>query len=226
MLISEPITTLTDYAIALESLVLGIMLLFRGMARGQRSPQLWGAAFGSVAAAAGLGGTCHGFALALGSAIVRVLWQGMVFALSFASFFMLLAAIKGSLPYRYQRWGFWGVGLKSALFLGWTLKHYSADEVFSFGVADYLSSMLMVLLLAIVPFWTNQFATDTKKAMGWIIAGVLASGVAIALQRSNLAIAGALNHNDFYHLVQMLALYLFFRGGNLLKDAQVKGWQA
>ena len=219
MLISEPITTLTDYAIALESLVLGTVLLYRGIARGQLAPQLWGAAFESVAIAAGLGGTCHGFVLALGDQTVRILWQGMVYALSFASFFMLLAAIKGSLPYRYQRWGFWGVGVKSAMFLGWTLKHHSADQVFSFGVADYLSSMLMVLALAIVPILNHQFAADTKKAMGWIIAGVLASVVAIALQRSDLAIAGTLNHNDFYHLVQMLALYLFFRGGNLLKDA-------
>jgi hypothetical protein len=225
MLITEPITTLTDYAIAVESLVFGVVLLRRGAARRQRSPQLWGAAFGSVALAAGLGGTCHGFALALGDAIVAGLWQGMVYALSFASFFMLLAAIKSSLPYRYQRWGFWGVGVKSALFLGWTIRQYSADQVFSFGVADYLSSMLMVLALAIVPILadqpvlTYQFAADTKRAMGWIIAGVLASGIAIALQRSDVRLAELLNHNDFYHLVQMLALYLFFQGSRLLKDA-------
>ena len=219
MLISEPITTLTDYAIALESLVLGSILLDRGIARGQLAPQLWGVAFGSVAVAAGLGGTCHGFVLELDNRIVRVLWQGMVYALSFASFFMLLAAIKSSLSARYQRWGFWGVGAKSAVFLGWTISSYSADQVFSFGVADYLSSMLMVLALAIVPALSDQFAADTKKAMGWIMAGILTSALAIGLQRSDLAIADTLNHNDFYHLVQMFALYLFFRGGNLLKDA-------
>jgi hypothetical protein len=219
MLITEPITTLTDYAIALESLIFGTVLLRRGAIRRQRSPQLWGAAFGSVAVAAGLGGTCHGFASALDEAIVIGLWQGMVYALSFASFFMLLAAIKSSLPTRYQRWGFWGVGVKSALFLGWTIQHYSGDQVFSYGVADYLSSMLLVLALAIVLGLNYQLAIDTKKAIGWIIAGVLASGIAIGLQRSDLAIAGLLNHNDFYHLVQMLALYLFFRGGSLLKDA-------
>jgi hypothetical protein len=221
MFITEPVTTLTDYAIALESLVFSGILLRRGTAWQQRSIQLWGAAFAAVAVAAGLGGTCHGFVEVLGNSMAGGLWQGMVYALSGASLLMLLATIKSNLPHRWQGWAMAAVGLKSAIGLGWIMHHYSADDGFSYGVADYLSSMLVVLLLAIGSFTHSVLtpaAVSKSTAAGWIVAGVLVSGVAIGLQNSGIRLAAWLNHNDLYHLVQMLALYLFFRGGCSLKE--------
>ncbi len=37
-------------------------------------------------------------------------------------------------------------------------------------------------------------------------------------QRSGMALAEWFNHNDLYHLIQLIALYLFYRGARLLQD--------
>ena len=54
--------------------------------------------------------------------------------------------------------------------------------------------------------------------MAWLIAGVLVSLVAGIVQARRLALHRQFNHNDLYHVIQMVALYAFYRGGALLVD--------
>jgi len=74
---AEPITTLTDYGIAIECLIFaGLLLGHRWIGR------LWATAFISVSGAAILGGTYHGFAEFLSWEHRYGLWQGMLGALA------------------------------------------------------------------------------------------------------------------------------------------------
>ena len=52
----------------------------------------------------------------------------------------------------------------------------------------------------------------------WLIAGVAVSVVAAVIQARRIAPHRHFNHNDLFHVVQMAALYLFYRGGALLVD--------
>lgn len=61
MALTEPITTLTDYAIALVAFILAGSLGRISWQKQQYSIGLWAIAFACVALAAALGGTCHGF---------------------------------------------------------------------------------------------------------------------------------------------------------------------
>lgn len=54
---------------------------------------------------------------------------------------------------------------------------------------------------------------------GWIVGGCALSVVAAAIQQSDLAVGGWLNHNDIYHIVQAAALYAWYRGGRMLAKA-------
>ena len=54
--------------------------------------------------------------------------------------------------------------------------------------------------------------------MAWLIVGVLVSLVAGIVQARRLALHRHFNHNDLYHVIQMAALYAFYRGGALLVD--------
>jgi uncharacterized membrane protein len=54
--------------------------------------------------------------------------------------------------------------------------------------------------------------------MMWLIVGVLLSLVAGIVQARRLALHRQFNHNDLYHVIQMGALYAFYRGGALLVD--------
>lgn len=206
MLITEPITMLTDYAIAVESAVFAILLFHRGHRQKHLAINLWAVAFGCVGLAAVLGGTCHGFTYYLTDSIIRSLWTLMIYTLSFASLFMLAATAIGSLSRRLQVWFLIGATIKSWIYLSWATTH----NHFAYAIADYLSAMIAVLLLKIGAVYRRK----NPKAAWWMIAGILVSGLAISVQALQLTIA-ALTSNDLYHLVQLVALYLLYRGASV-----------
>jgi hypothetical protein len=63
-----------------------------------------------------------------------------------------------------------------------------------------------------------ELARRRAPGMGWLIVGVLVSLVAGVVQAKKLALHRHFNHNDLYHVIQMSALYAFYRGGVLLVD--------
>lgn len=52
----------------------------------------------------------------------------------------------------------------------------------------------------------------------WLMGGVLVSLVAAGVQARRVAPHRWFNHNDLFHVIEIVALYLFFRGGLLLVD--------
>ncbi|MBE9181711.1 hypothetical protein IQ268_24400 [Oculatella sp. LEGE 06141] len=207
MIIAEPLTTLTDYAIAVEATIFAIML---NQSR-QTSVRLWAAAFAGVAIAALLGGTLHGFVphMELGTRIL--LWKGTLYLLGLTSFLLLAGTVISSVPHRWHRWMLPIVGLKSFGYLGLA----TVRSNFAYVVADYLSALVIVLLLQLR-------AARRHRAPGapWILAGVLVSGVAVAVLRSRLALPFMIRSVDLYHVVQMVALYLLYRGVRQLRDVE------
>jgi hypothetical protein len=209
MLITEPTTTLTDYAIAIVAFILTGFLLRVGWRRQQISVCLWAIAFGCVAIAAALGGTCHGFTLILGEPTSTNLWQIMIYTLSLASFAMLAGTFFSSVSKRWRPWALLAAMTKSAVV--WiSLIRLPEFEVVAI---DYVAAMVIVLLL--------QFHALTDASTGaarWLVAGILISGVAVAILGSGLTVAQFFNHTDCYHLVQLFGLGLLYQGAKQLKD--------
>jgi len=202
---SEPITTLTDYAIALESLIFAGLL----WQKPDRHPavQGWVVAFLGVAIAAALGGTWHATSADWPEPIIRLLWQGMVLALGLASFGMLAGSVLSTVPRRWQAAAMLAIFVKSLVYLSGA----TACESFDCAIADYFSAMLIVLLL----HWNP--ARKKSSSARWIVGGVAVSAIAIAVVASGFS-PGFLTHNDLYHLIQMVALYSFYRGVKLFGD--------
>jgi hypothetical protein len=198
-MLAEPMTTLTDYGIALEAGIFAGLILYR-------NPQawLWAVAFGGVAIAAVCGGTYHGFMLPMGMQVG--LWRVMTVALAVASASMLAAAVR-QLPRGTWIWGWGAIGLKTTLYLSWTAKH----PHFFYIVADYLSAMVVVAVVQGI-IWRQA-----KLGARWMILGVVGSFIAAGIQGLRLNLSASLNHNDLYHLAQMVALYFLYRGTCVLK---------
>jgi len=78
----------------------------------------------------------------------------------------------------------------------WMLGH---DE-FIWVVADTVSALVIVALLHLWRF------------NGWMLAGVAVSFLAGAVQASGFALHEHFNHNDLYHVVQIVAMLLFYAG--------------
>ncbi len=196
-MIAEPATTLTDYAIAVESLLFALLLLRFG-----RVEEFWSAAFCSVSFAALCGGTYHGFDEMLPQASLDYLWQGVVLALASASFWTVAAAAWKSVP--AWRWGLLGLAaLKLAVALA--LNQTKADFIVS--VIDYLSALAIALVLYL---WQSR--QRSLEGLGWITSGITTSGIAGAALIVPWPQWILFSAEAGYHLIQMVGLYFLYQG--------------
>jgi hypothetical protein len=88
MQITQPVTMLTDYAMAAASLAFAASVA-RTIGPGNRvSAWFWSAAFTAAAVAGALGGTYHGFATQLDTATLRAMWNLVMFAMGACAAFI------------------------------------------------------------------------------------------------------------------------------------------
>jgi hypothetical protein len=209
MQITEPMTMLTDYVLALFTLYLAVRLLKLGLSNQQNSILLWGGAFIATALAAVAGGTSHGFALYLGEVAKIAIWKTTVYSIGLASFFMLSGTIIATISTKFGVWLLAATVLKFLVYAVWMVKHND----FRYVIFDYVPAMLGVILLLIYAFFSRK-----DRSVGWIISGVLVSFAAAGIQQSGFTIHEYFNYNDLYHVVQIGAMFLLFKGACLLKD--------
>jgi hypothetical protein len=67
--------------------------------------------------------------------------------------------------------------------------------------------MILIVILA--------YAAGAQSA-GFILTAVLLSFAGAGIQSSNVQLHKNFNHNDIYHVIQMVAMYFFYRAGKLL----------
>lgn len=195
---AEPMTMLTDYAIALECILFAGLLLGRGWVE-----RLWAAVFSSVGGAALLGGTYHGFAEVLAWEQRLWLWQGVGLALAIASFFAVVAA--ACTLHRSRRLGLMTLAIAKlalVLMLGTTL------WAFALRVADYLSALVIVLLVQV---GRSPQYHRLKAGPAWMALGIAISGLAASILVIPWPGAFSMSPLAGYHLVQMVALYCIYR---------------
>ncbi|MEO6567244.1 MAG: hypothetical protein ABIO94_00665, partial [Opitutaceae bacterium] len=139
------------------------------------------------------------------------LWRGTLIAISVTSLCLTLAAAhatltRGIVLCRSLAW------VKAALCIAYSMTH----PVFLSAIIDYGSAMLFVLIVE-VNAWRKSSAGHAR----WIVAGILASVIGAAVQQLRWAPHPRFNHNDLYHVIQMLGLWLFYRGARLLSEDDV-----
>jgi hypothetical protein len=180
--VSEPVTVLTDYLLAAVCLVLGIKLTRRSGS--------WAAAFIALGIAALLGGTWHGFWQS------EPLWRATTLSVGVASFGMVagsaLATTRGALLRLLLGFAL----VKLAVYSAWMLRH----DDFIWVVAD---TGIALFVVAVLYSW---------KWNAWMVAGVALSIAAGIVQASGVALHAHFNHNDLYHVVQIAAMVLFYKG--------------
>ncbi len=197
MTVSEPVTLVTDYILA--GVTAWLCFLLWKQRGSQRSRRWWTIAFGALALGALLGGTWHGFLQS------GLLWKATVLTLGAASFAMLagsaFAVLSG--PPRTMV-----LVLASVKFLVYAAVMLVRDE-FIFVVVD---TGVTFAAVAALHLW---------KWSAWIVAGVALSVLGALVQASGLAPHRHFNHNDLYHVIQVAAMFLYYRGARRLTDSVV-----
>lgn len=157
----------------------------------RRGVRLWALAFLFTACGSFFGGTFHGFG---GEAI----WKATVYSIGLASMFLFIGATAS----RALR------AIAVALFVVYAVWMATRDD-FVYVIIDYGISLIAVTILQIVAWMRDRAASAP-----WVIGSVIVSVVAAIVQQAPIAY-----HNDVYHVIQLVALWLLYRGGTLMNSA-------
>lgn len=205
--ITEPSNLLTDYLLAVVTLYLALRLFRVAGRTGQSSIRWWATSFVLTAVAAVTGGTFHGFRSDLGAAVGTGLWKVTVYAIGIGGFCFLFGAATSALRRSHRLWLLAAALVELLVYAAWMTTH----NHFRFVIEDYAPLLLAVLFLQL-------FRLRTERSAPWILGGILVSFAASGIQASGFDLAANFNHADMYHIVEICAAYLLYRGGSLLRD--------
>lgn len=202
-MLSEPMTMLTDYALTVLGGLLGARLVRTARREGQISIGLWGAALLATAFGAFLGGTSHGFAAYLSPAAAKTMWLATYGAIGLANALLLAGAFVAETTGRVRPWLVGATAVQLAAYAAWVSTHREFRYVlYDFGVT------LAVLLVLGLRSWRAG-----RPSGPWILAGIGTSLVGAVVQLYRIAPHPHFNHNDLFHMIQMVGLYFFYRAG-------------
>ena len=179
---SEPTTVITDYVLGAVSIFLSLRLM--GASR------FWALAFFALGLGALLGGTWHGFWQD------DLLWKATTLSVGLASFGMVAGSADAVTTGKLRTGLIAFAAVKLLAYGAWMLYH----DDFIWVVGDTASALLIV---AIVHAW---------RFNAWILSGVAVSVLAGLAQASGFALHQRFNQNDLYHVLQIVAMFLFYRG--------------
>lgn len=225
MPLAEPTTAITDFILAALSFYFADRLFADGHDRGQKSARLLAAALGAAGIAALLGGLEHGFwphdpatgglrphaviTASWAPVVARVLWIVTLVLTGSAALFLELSVFAATLPRPWRQ-------LASIFALGQFIAFILAvarTPVFLLAAADYGIGLLVVAALVTYGWWKRRSGYEP-----WMLGAVAISFVGAAVQMSGLTLHRHFNHNDLFHVLQMIGLYLIFKAGLRMTD--------
>ena len=208
MTIAEPATLVTDYLLALFTGWLGRRLLlasrigeWNGFIQMAGAQHWWSVAFVATAVAGAAGGTVHGFQHILARPLTNLLWIATLESLIVAAFAVVSAAI---VLIGWARSATFATTFAAAVAFGsyglWVVKH----PVFVAAIAAYGVALAVVLAVRLR-------VRPLDRGARFLIAGIVVSIVAAAIQQSGWSLHRNFNHNDLYHVVQAVGVWLLYR---------------
>lgn len=203
--VSEPMTTLTDAALAAWALLLGAWLFVR--VPGSPAAVLVGTALVVVGLGAAAGGVVHGAVHQIGEQGWRLLWRITLLLAGLANALLVAAIVVEVAPPSVLPLLLALVAARFVAFAVGAWRDYRFRRV-------VLDSAVALLVVALAQLWA--WAVLRAPSAPWLLAAVVVSVAGGLLQQRGVGLHRRFNHNDLYHAVQMVALYLFFRGALLL----------
>ena len=207
--VKEPMTVLTNLILGGLAFVLGVRLAYAAAANGIASDTALAFGFEATAIAAVLGAAAHGLDPVVDREQRLRCWRATLYASGFISAASIASvaffAARGATRTAILAFA----GLKLLAFL----IRVARRPEFRVAAADYGGGLAVVLAGAVY-----ALAAWRAPAAPWLIAGVLVSLIAGLVQARRVSLHRHFNHNDLFHVIQLIALYLVYRGGALLVD--------
>jgi hypothetical protein len=160
------------------------------------SLRLAAAAFFATSAGAAAGGTYH----LIGT---QILWMATVYALGLVGFLMSASAAFLALAGGARRAVLGVAGLQLGIFGVWV----AGRDDFRYVIYQHGAALALTFALFC---WASY--KGRSRGTIWIAAAMLATIAGSIVQASGFSLHRHFNHNDLYHVIQLGAAWLFYRG--------------
>jgi hypothetical protein len=181
--VHEPMTLATDLLLTIAAFIFALRLW--------RVHRMWALAFLFTAAGSFFGGIHHGFGPLMTPLLSLTLWKATLFSIGLASFFLLMGSGRALAVIAI---------VKLVVYMSWMITH----NEFVYVIADYGLTLLIVGIVQLV---------RRGPSTPWVVGSIIVSVAGALVQQSGFALHQHFNHNDLYHVIQLVALWLLFRGG-------------
>ena len=209
--IADLITVGANYLITVVCLVFAYQLFKLYKIKNQRSLLLWSLAFFFISLSSFSDGTYHGIKALIPESAALILWKIVIYTTGTAGFTMLAGTVIGTFSNPVRVLFLVLAASKFLSYAAWMVNH----NLYLYVIIDYGSGMLGLLLLQGYSYYRRH---DHRAK--WIIGGVLIWVVSLAMEQSSIALNEQLNLNDFYNIVRLAGLSLFYVGARQLEDVE------
>ena len=200
----EPMTVLTDVFLAAAALIGGVRIYGVSDAPVHFYFAL---SFFLIALGAMAGSAIHAIRHTSRVSWVPLLWRITGIAIGTSVTAMLAATFYHILPADYADTLRWTVLGLSLIYAAYIWRDYRFRNVIVFY------SILMAFTLGAMAL---SYVSTGSPGAKLIVVGILVSFGAAAVQRSGFKLARHFNHNDIYHVIQLVGLYFVYKGALLL----------
>ena len=200
-IIYEPTTAITDFIIFFMGCYFSWVMMHIS---GSMFHKIWAISFITLSLSALLGGISHGFGPMLSKIAKMIIWRLTLLFIGLTALVLLFSVLmiitNGEINIRI-------LSLFVILFGYYNYKVYKNDSFLS-AVKFYLPCVIISLACFLYVFIHKGYVGAL-----FISVGLLVTLFASLIQSSKIILHHHFNHNDLFHIVQMIGMYLMFEGG-------------
>jgi hypothetical protein len=200
-IIYEPTTAITDFVIFFMGCYYGWVIVHIS---DSIFHMFWAISFITLAVGALLGGISHGFGPMLSKIAKMIIWRLTLLFIGLTALGLLLSALT------ILTNGKVNIGILSFFVILFAYYNYKVFKNDSFLIA--IKFYLPFIIISLICF-SYIFIYRGYTGALFISVGLLVTLFASLIQLSKIVLHKHFNHNDLFHIVQIIGMYLMFEGG-------------
>ncbi len=208
----EPMTVFTDILITIFGIWFGRIIYMWFTVRLMEVHFHFGNYFFLVAFTAFTGALFHAFYPEY-ETIRDFLWKLTMLGMVLSVFAMLMGTAYYVLPFETVQWVKWVILASMIPFIVW----FYVDHDLMNAVKLYIPSTILVMVIMAYG-WLGK--GDIANA--WILGGLLVTLCGASFTVTKIGFHQHFNHNDIFHIIQIVGMYLIYRGSMLLSNYGMK----
>lgn len=209
--IYEPMTAFTDLLITAMGIYFCRELFTHFGETAAEFHRYWGWAFFMAGFGAFLGAVSHGIGPHFSPMIKKSLWKLTTLSVGGVAVFFLLTVVH---LFPELSMNVWIKSIPIAAYLIYAVVIFKNDRFLNV-ILFYVPAMIVVLIAMLY----SQFSLGLAGA-GFVSIGILISFAGAGIQASKAGFHKHFNHNDLYHVIQMIGMWFFYKGALQLMPLQ------